>query len=806
MSSSETDASSSSAPGADGSGCSAACSLRNVRATPSVPSSLAPMETQNTLTRMTTIEGRDASRRACVLAPPSLKRIVLNPRAYLTPFSILILGHHLPVLIAYGAMQHAHVTTVKHACARLAHLSHWLFVAFFFHLVLAVLMLANVLYTLSTRVYHERRPEGWLILLIFLGYGANLGWATYGEADFRTDTTLCDDGDDVQTRAHAIGAVQHFDFIFTLCVVATGACTSYMCGVHSGDDVTEAERRWQRRCLCCFHACTCHKTVEHEGDDDVFESLGRVLGKFFVVRYKTNRYEGLSCTDLKFSLDLVAQMQAQERAEETHARLDRAAQGLATVHHFAPEDEERRLRDLAFYCRLAIGIYGWPIYVWYAPCYWFRIFGCCKQPLEDQVFEHDNVVHGNRASFLNYTGVQTRDLVYLNCHNFVFEAPYCIVRDRARRELILSVRGSMSFYDFVTDGLAQIVRMAPQELPEDIPYAFDTRTHYGMLCTARQIFKNLQEGTRKPVFWDFALAHCAVDRRHAPKAAAAPPLPRPWHIVVCGHSMGAGVGCILAILLRKIFPATTAFLYAPPPLLDPETARWTKSFATTAVYGDDLVPRLSISNLSQLRDEMATQYDAVATEPLYKVKFRRHWTYKRVHDAAPEPATDARSTQVDTSSHATSLLHVGRASSDFGATGLDLRPRPSRDLSNATMITLPQEDATQEVDVPGEIVHIETVARARRCGCTMLLGEQALQYTLRDARYFRRILVTPRAVQDHMVHHYDRKIRHLVHQCMEFESPVAAPRQAGTASWRQDEPHEGERTPEAGYEEIAAVV
>ncbi|KAG6964996.1 hypothetical protein JG688_00007435 [Phytophthora aleatoria] len=794
------------------------------------------MAAEDTLTPMETIEG--TPKKSCQLQPPSLKRIVLNPRAYLTPFVVFIIFHHLPMFLAFGLIDKPHEGYDN--CDRLKDLFRWLHVAFLFHLVLACMMFASVVYTLSTRVYHERRPEGWLILTIFLGYWANLGWTLYGEAAMRTDTSVCGDTnwEQVQDRSDSIGYFQHFDFVFTVCIIMSGACTSYMCGVHSGDDAAEAEKRWQKRCLCCFHAFTCHKTVEYEGDDDLFETLGRVLGKFFVVRYKTNRYEGLSFTDLKFSLDLVSKVQKEEREHEAEGKAELAAQGIPTVQHFAPDEEEKRLSDLAFYCRMAIGIYGWPIYVWYSPCYWFRIFGCFKKPLEEQVFEHDNFLHGNRASFVNYTGVKESDLVYLNCYNFVFQAPYCIVKDKTRKELIISVRGSMSFYDFVTDGLAQIVRMEPSELPDDIPYSFDTRTHYGMLRTARQIFKDLQEGTRKAVFWDFAMAKCSA-------GGLADDEETDWKVVVCGHSMGAGVGCILAILLRKIFPNTKAFLYAVPPLFDPETAAWTKTFATTAVYGDDIVPRLSIANMARLRDEMAIHYDAVANEPLFKVKYGVHGKLKDLTEerqqpvaaASPEPSSrgvlgglptvletansmnTGTSTVMDTSSGSfinNSFVGGSLTPTDFGASGVNVINRPSRDLSNATMITLPQEDSSQEVDVPGEIVHIQTVKMARRCGCTVFLGEQKLQYTLRDASYFRRIWVTPRSLQDHMVHHYDRKIRFLVNDCMDFETPVAAHRPSASASastrasWvddtERDNKDKAPGTPQTGYKDIEAVV
>ncbi|CAI5723129.1 unnamed protein product [Hyaloperonospora brassicae] len=178
--------------------------------------------------------------------------------------------------------------------------------------------------------------------------------------------------------------------------------------------------------------------------------------------------------------------------------------------------------------------------------------------------------------------------------------------------------------------------------------------------------------------------------------------------------------------------------------------------------------------------------------------------------------------QVDTSSRSLAStcpyqINSLRGPTDFGSSALNVISRPSRELSNSTMITLPQEDSTQEVDVPGEIVHIQAVKMARRCGCTVSLGEQKLLYTLRNASYFRCIWVTPRALQDHMVHHYDREIRYLVSDCMDFETPEAAhrpsasaPASATGAFWVDgidfDENAKTPGTPLTDYKEIAVVV
>lgn len=617
----------------------------------------------------------------------------------------------------------------------------------------------------------------------------NSVWTIYGEGSFRTDTSVCsNDSDVIQDRADSIGYFQHVDFVFTVVVVSIGCCSSYMCGVHTSSDIAEAELRWQNRCSTMFRWFTCRRVDDTEHDEeDIFQSLGKILGKFFVVRYNTTKFEGLQFNDLAFMLGLVSKTQKQERKEEREKDEVDASHGIETAVHFSPDEEEARLRDLAFFGKLAIGIYGWPIYVWYSPFYWFRVFGCFSKPTEDQVFDHDNALQGNRASFVGYTGIRRESLVYLNCYNFVFQAPYSIVKDADRKELIISVRGSMSFYDFITDGLAKVEPMHPEELPDDIPDRDATRTHYGMLRTARSLFADLQVGSRKQLFWDFARRYCSVNGARISRTAGR----KEWKIVVCGHSMGAGVGAILAVMLKKEFPSTKAFLYAPPMMFDPQTALWTKSFMTTAVYSDDIVPRLSIANVTRLRDDMATHFHEVAGERLFKVRYGRTGKKKLLVQTQQQQqqrnsiqldvvdaseAMTGTTTVVDSecsqnnyssqdSSRAASPAHSSGNHSGPHTTVTDDRTSHLLDLD---FLRASEIDEDQEVDVPGEIVHIQPVKKARACGCTVILGEQQMKYTLRDASYFRKIWVTPRAVQDHMVHHYDRTIQFLVSNCLEF--------------------------------------
>jgi hypothetical protein len=71
------------------------------------------------------------------------------------------------------------------------------------------------------------------------------------------------------------------------------------------------------------------------------------------------------------------------------------------------------------------------------------------------------------------------------------------------------------------------------------------------------------------------------------------------------------------------------------------------------------------------------------------------------------------------------------------------------------------EDPQLDVDLPGRIVHVTTVKQARRCGCRMLCGQEELEYSIREPDFFKRVWITPRAVRDHMYHHYDHNLQYL---------------------------------------------
>ncbi len=75
-----------------------------------------------------------------------------------------------------------------------------------------------------------------------------------------------------------------------------------------------------------------------------------------------------------------------------------------------------------------------------------------------------------------------------------------------------------------------------------------------------------------------------------------------YDIVVTGHSLGAGVAGVVAMLLKAKFPNIRCFAFSPPGCVVSENiVPQTQDFICSVVVGDDLVPRLSYHSMRILK-------------------------------------------------------------------------------------------------------------------------------------------------------------------------------------------------------------
>lgn len=67
-----------------------------------------------------------------------------------------------------------------------------------------------------------------------------------------------------------------------------------------------------------------------------------------------------------------------------------------------------------------------------------------------------------------------------------------------------------------------------------------------------------------------------------------------YQLVITGHSLGAGIASILALLIKLNlnFPNMTCYAFSPPgSLFSFPLAQYCKMFITSVILGNDIVPR-----------------------------------------------------------------------------------------------------------------------------------------------------------------------------------------------------------------------
>jgi hypothetical protein len=161
-----------------------------------------------------------------------------------------------------------------------------------------------------------------------------------------------------------------------------------------------------------------------------------------------------------------------------------------------------------------------------------------------------------------------------------------IALHKDKKQVVIAIKGTSSFEDMLTDCCGSVV---PYTCPHGpfVNHKGPTTTihcHEGILLAAQKLFQDV-ETVMEELF-----------------------LPNQYHIVITGHSLGAGVSTLLGILLRSRFPALRddtnkgtkrlqVLAFASPPVVDYETSLACTSFCTTIVNNSDIIPRSSLANL-----------------------------------------------------------------------------------------------------------------------------------------------------------------------------------------------------------------
>ncbi|XP_055874911.1 diacylglycerol lipase-beta-like isoform X2 [Biomphalaria glabrata] len=352
---------------------------------------------------------------------------------------------------------------------------------------------------------------------------------------------------------------------------------------------------WEKRCrlLCC---CVAHR----EDMGAAFAEIGKIVADFF-------KDLDLVPTDIAAGLILVQEKQVHSDGQlRVVVTSNDASEIQSTSSQLEPSLPQPKswmtIFNMAHYMKYAMGSYGWPFYMYehfftglcglcfhcsrgnvyrndllefFRTMKFFSPFRCCSCLRKSNNVFKDNICQCNSAAIKKLSGLKQNDLVYVTFKNQFKQVPFYVALDREKNTVVVSIRGTLSLQDAVTD-------LSAKGADLDIPGVRDSYCHAAMLDCANYIKSQLES---------LNLLETAFSKLHDGAG-----------LVITGHSLGAGVAAILAVLLRPKYPHLMCFSFSPPGgLMSTNASKFTQDFVCSVVVGKDLVPRLGMYTLVDLK-------------------------------------------------------------------------------------------------------------------------------------------------------------------------------------------------------------
>ncbi|CAH8628475.1 unnamed protein product [Schistosoma intercalatum] len=187
------------------------------------------------------------------------------------------------------------------------------------------------------------------------------------------------------------------------------------------------------------------------------------------------------------------------------------------------------------------------------------------------------------AAILEFTCLREDQFIKLSYDNSVYQSPYFVAVDDFSKCIVISIRGTLSFDDTIVDLLYDGVRLS--EVEDFVESKTGRRPcfigHRGMVERARHLYSCL-------------LTDHSIETAFGKKPQ--------YKLVVCGHSLGAGIASFLSVILHCKYPDVKGYAFsAPLGMMNQELADYCKPFLLSIIYGYDIFARMNKSTISDFK-------------------------------------------------------------------------------------------------------------------------------------------------------------------------------------------------------------
>lgn len=465
---------------------------------------------------------------------------------------------------------------------------------------------------------------------------------------------------------------------------------------------------WDHRCRLLF--CCMGKSDDARNS---FSDIARLLSEFF-------RDLDVVPSDVVAGLVLLRKYQKLNRQDIVKSSKNDVYEFLSGVPitprtrflQLSSLEGKEEFEKIVHYMRFALAIYGWPMFVVSSSsievckmCPLLRCWRCCFSSEGEPEVVEDNCCGCNVAAFRMMAPSEGLDLVYVTYHVDVGETPFFVALDHRRRAIVISIRGTLSMKDVITDLNAESEPLPMDTIKED------WLGHKGMVSAAEYIRRKLRED-------DILNRAFRFDTTRGTQL---------YDLVLVGHSLGAGTAAILAILLKQEHPNLSCFAYSPPGgLLSMPAAEYTRAFITSVVVGKDVVPRIGLHQMEAMRADLINAIQR-SRDPKWKTIASSFRCCGAWEDSGGE-------------------------AEEFSTTRAAMRDHASHPSDSSIALTV-----HQPLFPPGRILHVvrhhpnkrqqKYEPRWRRW---MRTPKPVYQAVWRDNEDFDEVLISPCMIQDHM--------------------------------------------------------